>query len=105
MELFPLWKATVNIHDGEFEYSDDLFIRGATTEEEALKEARYQAQHWMGAGEEATPYDGFGHNGDCWEEAGGYRIIELEGVRRIDTMEELLSALYVVEFKEVHEEN
>jgi len=101
VENFPIWKARITTHDGENEYSDDIFIRGAKTEEEALKEARYQAQHWYGYEdeEEATP-SAYGE--DCWDEAGGYRIIELEGVSRIDTLEELLATLYVVDFKDKH---
>ena len=103
MEFPLLWKAKIVTHDGENEYMDDIYIRGAKTEEEALKEARWQAQHWMDAGEEATPNTDFGDK-DCWDEAGGYRIIELQGVRRIETWEELLSALYVVDFKAKHEQ-
>ena len=101
MEIFPLWKATIVTHDGEFEYSDDIFIRGAKTMEEALKEARYQAQHWLSfeGDEDATPNTYYSDK-DCWDEAGGYRIIELEGVREIKTLEELMSALHVADFKD-----
>jgi hypothetical protein len=99
MEFELLWKARITTHDGENEYSDDIFIRGAKNEEEALKEARYQAQHWYG--DEAKPNTDFGDK-DYWDEAGGYRIIELEGVRKIETWEELLQALYVVDFKDKH---
>jgi hypothetical protein len=89
-----LWKARITTHDGESEYSDDVFIRGGT-EEEALAEARYQARHWYGdADEEATPsYLG----GDRWDEAGGYRIIELEFVQKVETLEELMSSLHIIE--------
>jgi len=88
-----LWKARITTHDGESEYSDDVYIRGGT-EEEALKEARYQAQHWYG--EEAKPNTDFGHE-DFWDEAGGYRIIQLEFVQKIETLEELLSSLHIID--------
>jgi hypothetical protein len=99
MSAINLWKAKITTHDGESEYTDDIFIRGAKTEEDAIKEARFQARHWYG--EAAEPYSD-GLREDCWEERGGYRIIELDGVQKINSLKELLQTLYIVDYKEDH---
>jgi hypothetical protein len=97
-----LWKATLTIHDGEFEYLDEIFIEGAKTQEDALAEARFQAQRWFSGddGDLATPATNWGINTqDAWEDSNGYRIIELEGVRKIEGWLELLASLHVVDCK------
>lgn len=98
MKKFNLWKASITIHDGEFEYSNDVFIRGAESEEEAMKEAQRLAQATLSWGEgeddKATPCE---DRENSWEEKGGYRIVELESVRKIESVDELLSSLYVVD--------
>jgi hypothetical protein len=97
--LTDFWKANIVIHDGEYEYLCDFFIRGAKTEEEAQKEARYQAQHFIGD-EEATPNTDFGPDNNYWNELNGYRLIELKGVRRITTFDELMENLFIVDYQE-----
>ena len=90
-----IWKANLTVHDGEFEYNQDIYIEGAKTEEEAMSEARYQASIWFNDEEPAEPYC---EADDSWEERSGYRIISLQGVRRIEGWQELLSSVYPVKF-------
>lgn len=104
MEFQALWKARITTHDGESEYIDDIYIRGAKTEEDARKEAVYQARHWYGE-EEAEPCITWGYNcQDVWDEPHGYRIIELESVQRIENLQALLDSLSVIEYKEIQPE-
>ena len=95
MKNWYLWKANLTVHDGEFEYNQDIYIEGAKTEEEAMSEARYQASIWFNDEEPAEPYC---EADDSWEERSGYRIISLQGVRRIEGWQELLSSVYPVKF-------
>ena len=95
---FNLWKATVNDQDGENEYYDAIFIRGAKSRADAEKEARYQAQNYLC--ENCTPLPEYGDN--YWREIDGHRVIELERVEQIDSMEALLKGLNVVDFKAEH---
>jgi hypothetical protein len=97
--LTDFWKANIVIHDGEYEYLCDCFIRGAKTEEEARKEARYQAQHFIGD-KEATPNTDFSQDNSYCNELNGYRLIELKGVRRIATFDELMENLFLVDYQE-----
>lgn len=95
---FNLWKATVNVQDGDNEYYDVIFIRGAKSRADAEKEARHQAQNYLS--ENSTPVPQYGDN--YWREVDGYRVIELERVERIDSLESLLKALTIVDFKAEH---
>jgi hypothetical protein len=101
VKLPDFWKAEVTEYDGENEYRTSMFIRGAATEEDALKEARYQAEHWYAEGCTLEPTLGPDH----WQENQGYRLLQLEGIQKIGTLEELLLTLFVVDFKEVHDEH
>ena len=99
-KLPDFWKASVIIHDGENEYRDLIFIRGAANEIQAMAEARYQASHWWDVEDdkERNPV----MPPDVWEEQHGYRTIELDYVSKIDTLEMLLETLSVIDFKEEH---
>ena len=101
VKLPDFWKAMLTEYDGENEYQGDIFIRGARTEEDAMKEARYQAEHWYPEGCTLEPNFGPEH----WVENHGYRLLQLEGVWKIETLEELLRTLLIVDFKEVHDDN
>lgn len=93
MDFPELWKATIEVRDGEYEYSDDIFIKGAATEEEARKEAEWQARHWFDD-EEAKPVP---ETPGWFEEANGYRWIRQTRLTKITTLEELLASLFIVE--------
>ena len=60
-----IWKANLTVHDGEFEYNQDIYIEGAKTEEEAMSEARYQTSIWFNDEEPAKPYQPYPTLKEC----------------------------------------
>jgi hypothetical protein len=95
-KLPDFWKASIIVHDGENEYRDLIFISGAANGNQAMSEARFQAGHYFNEEEQNT-----GHV-DSWQEQHGYRIIELNYVTKIDTLEQLFDSLTIVDFEEGH---
>lgn len=98
--LTDFWMARITVYDGDSEYSDDIFIRGAATEEQAMNEARYWViRYWHEDEDLCIPEPGLGE--DYWTEGGGgCRIIQLVSVRKITTFDELMENLFIVDYRE-----
>ena len=99
MEFADLWKAHVVVMDGEFEYGEDIFIRGAKDIDQATKEADSFARNYWDEGEEMKETSMLPEGSGCYEEGHGYRLVKRQSVEQIRTLGELMDALCVIDVK------